>query len=69
MKEWIAHILNIRRTYFVTYEKCGEKYLRIVTVKNGKSVEYIFRVEHLLNSNFAVTEETLQTENKLFVKL
>lgn len=69
IKQWIAHIFNIQRTFIVCYQKDGKKYLRIVVVKNRRIKELNFLVEHLLNENLEVTEETLQKEKTVFTKV
>lgn len=69
IKKWLAYLLNIPQTFIVSYEKDGNKYLRVVKVINRKPTELNFLVEHLLDSNLEVTEETLQKERRLFFKL
>lgn len=69
IKHWIAYLFNIPQSFVVSYEKDGNKYLRIVRVINRKSTELNFLVEHLLDSNLEVTEQTLQKEKQMFFKL
>lgn len=69
IKQWIAHFLGLQQAFVVSYEKGGKKYLRVVRVRDRKTTELNFLVEHLLDSNLEVTEETLQKEKQMFFKL
>ena len=69
LKKWIAKIFKIPQTYWATYRKNGKNILVLVSVEKDwkKSDEKIFSVEHLLNEDLEVTEQTLKQEKKMFV--
>lgn len=69
IKHWISYLLKIPQTFVVSYEKCGIKYLKIVRCVGKKRTEKIYQVEHLLDDNLQVTEQTLEMEKKIFVKV
>ena len=69
IKQWLAYFLNIQQVFIVSYEKNGKKYLRLIRVRDRKSTELNFLVEHLLDGNLEVTEETLHKEKQMFSKL
>ena len=68
MKHWIAYLFGIPRTFIVTYQVSGIKYLKIVRCVGKKRTEKIYQVEHLLDDNLQVTEQTLEMGKKIFVK-
>lgn len=69
LKNWIARILKIPQTYWVTYKKNGKNILVLISVEKNwdKSDKKIFSVEHLLNEDLEVTEQTLNQEKGMFV--
>ena len=54
---------------WVTHEKNGKKYLTIVKT-DGETVlwERRFLIEHLVDENLEVTDQTLEQETKMFIK-
>ena len=54
---------------WVTHEKNGKKYLTMIKT-NGETVlwERRFLIEHLVDENFEVTDQTLAQENEMFIK-
>lgn len=54
---------------WVTHQKNGKKYLTIVKT-DGETVlwERRFLVEHLVDENLEVTDQTLEQETKMFIK-
>lgn len=70
LKQWIAYILDIQQMNFAVYEKNGKKYIKIgrLGTRKRKNAVWNFQVEHLVNDNLQVTEETLQKENSMIIK-
>ena len=54
---------------WVTFEKNGKKYLTMLKT-DGETVlwERRFLIEHLVDENLEVTDQTLEQETKMFVK-
>lgn len=69
LKNWIARIFKIPQTYWVTYKKDGKNILVLISVEKNwdKSDKKIFSVEHLLNEDLEITEQTLNQEKEIFV--
>lgn len=69
LKNWIARIFKIPQTYWVTYKKDGKNILVLISVEKNwdKSDKKIFSVEHLLNEDLEITEQTLNQEKEMFV--
>lgn len=54
----------------VHVEKDGKKYLQIARCgENGVIDRKIYLVEHLVNENYEVTDQTLEEEKKWFITL
>ena len=68
IKIWIQHLLKVRRCSWTAFEKEGKRFLTIVVIKGREVKRYNFAVEHLLNDNCEVTEETLRKEDEIFTK-
>ena len=67
LKHWIAWIFKIPQTYWVAYQKDGKKILVVVSKQRGRDdVSFRCLVEHLVNKDYEVTDETLAHEEKLF---
>ena len=69
LKNWIARIFKIPQTYWVTYKKDGKNILVLISVEKNwdKSDKKIFSVDHLLNEDLEITEQTLNQEKEMFV--
>ena len=54
---------------FVTYEKDGNKYLTLIKNDGEKKLwERNFLVEHLVDENLKITNQTLEQEKRMFIK-
>lgn len=70
IKEWVAWLFAIPRIFTVAYEKDGKKILTVATTQRGReTVITHFHVEHLLDNNLQVTEQTLAHEKDKFIKV
>lgn len=69
IRHWIAYIFKIPWTSVIYYEKDGRKITKIITTVGKKTRETTFQVEHLLDDNLAVTEQTLRKEKRIFTKI
>lgn len=69
IRRWVAYIFKIPWTSVIYYEKDGKKIAKIITTVGKKARETTFQVEHLLDDNLAVTEQTLRKEKRIFTKV
>ena len=69
IKYWIAYIFKIPWSSTICYKKNGKKIVRVVTAIGKRTKETTFQVEHLLDDNLAVTEQTLRKEKRIFTKV
>lgn len=60
----------VQSVIILPVEKNGKKYLHIIkTGEDGKVKRTTYLVEHLVNENYEVTDQTLQEEKEWFITL
>lgn len=69
-KHFVKHEVHwVQSTLIVHYELDGRKILQIARTSNDGVVEQKnYQIEHLLDENLQVTEQTLEMEHRMFRK-
>ena len=68
LKNWILWLFKIPQTFVIRYKNDGKNILIVSTAIRGRKTETKrYLVEHLLDEELNITQETLAQEKKMFL--